>query len=429
MVRAWVLLFCLASLLSAVQTPGAADVEAERILTRARENILQQLKQATNYTCTEVLDRNYFFDVDDHNGGCGGTREEAYRRPYMHDRLRLDVAVSSNGEIFSWHGGREFSSAGVEAVVKHGAISSGAFVGYLRNIFERPNVLASYAGTAVGPAGTATFFYDVPLASSGQEIEVRGAQVRVPFHGSFTVDVHTLQLVGLDVTIDRVPPQSEICSASMKIHYQMVRISGRPSLIPKTYLMELGLVGDESSSSRTDFTDCRAFGGESVVHYSDVDHPESSKAQIGPEEALPAHIKLRAALITRIDNATSFTGDRIEASLLKPVEIAGLNVRLPKGARLSGIISRLESYYLPVPPYRVGIHLDAIVDGAKTYRMNAFLQTPYSSKSTLMSVYGSRYREMAPKQASGGEFLFLGRSFHTSRDTAGTWVTRRTEGE
>ncbi len=61
----------------------------------------------------------------------------------MHDRLRLDVAVSEGNEIFSWHGGSKFSSAGVNGVVKSGPISSGSFVGYLRNILFTQGVAIS----------------------------------------------------------------------------------------------------------------------------------------------------------------------------------------------------------------------------------------------------------------------------------------------
>src|ERR1700761_2157382 len=94
------------------------------VLTRVRENIAHQGAKSTNYTCVETVDRTSFRSSLDLMPGCAYESKLPNRVKNVHDRLRLDVAVSEGKEIFSWHGQNKFSgSSTIEDVVQRGAVS------------------------------------------------------------------------------------------------------------------------------------------------------------------------------------------------------------------------------------------------------------------------------------------------------------------
>src|SRR3954464_12264076 len=93
------------------------QMTAQEVFDRARANIARQLSAVANYTCVLTVDRTLYVEPARLASGCKGADRMA-EKPFIHDRLRLDVAASEGKEIFSWHGGSKFSSAGVNDVVK-----------------------------------------------------------------------------------------------------------------------------------------------------------------------------------------------------------------------------------------------------------------------------------------------------------------------
>src|SRR4051794_3403859 len=133
------------------------------------------------------------------------------KQPYLRDRLRLDVAVSEGREIFSWHGGKSFSSKGIGDVVRSGPISSGSFIGYLQNIFFNSGVQIRFAGhTSRTGEDSYIFDYVVPRGSSRYQIANGKKRWVVPFHGRFTGSGTNFELTSLQITADEVPPESYI---------------------------------------------------------------------------------------------------------------------------------------------------------------------------------------------------------------------------
>ncbi len=104
----------------------------------------------------------------------------------IHDRLRLDIAVSEGREIYSWHGENRFSSSTIAEVVGNGPISSGNFVGFLHNIFLVEGIQFKYSGASdVQGVTTFRFQYVVPVDRSGYHVKATRTSKVVPFHGSF----------------------------------------------------------------------------------------------------------------------------------------------------------------------------------------------------------------------------------------------------
>src|SRR5689334_24435113 len=93
------------------------EFTAQEVFNRARDNVARQLSVVSNYTCVLTVHRTLYFEPGRGNAGCG-VADRLANKLFMQDRLRLDVAVSEGNEIFSWHGGSKFSSAGVSELVK-----------------------------------------------------------------------------------------------------------------------------------------------------------------------------------------------------------------------------------------------------------------------------------------------------------------------
>src|SRR5437870_1598961 len=82
--------------------------EPAEILGRIRHNVAAQVSRSANYACIETIERNYLVTPVPRAACSPSGMKKA--KPYMRDRLRLDVAVSQNSEIFSWHGENNFTS-------------------------------------------------------------------------------------------------------------------------------------------------------------------------------------------------------------------------------------------------------------------------------------------------------------------------------
>jgi len=348
----------------------------------------------------------------------------------MHDRLRLDVAVSNGDEIFSWHGGKQFSSAGIDDVVKSGPISSGSFVGFLRNIFLARGVEVRYQGVERGASGERfVFSYNVPLAASNYQVQNRQTAFTVPFHGSFSAGESTFQLESLSVLVDSLPEAAEICAASIEITYQMVNISGKASLIPKLFELRLDDPWHVDSTSRSQYTECREFRGESKIHFDFDDAQQPQSTSVSHDEWLPPKIGMHIKMLSAIDDQTTFTGDPVEGVLLSPIRLKHSKVVIPKGATLQGVVSKLEFHYEPFKYHLVSIRFDRLTFGPNSFLLEAVPQRSPNEAPRTISNYGLRLPSEIPPDLQRGSFLWQGSHFHTDQHFSGYWETTAHSGK
>ncbi len=218
-----------------------ASVDAAAILQRAQQSVAVQLARAANYACVETVDRQYFISRQSQSLGCAHESASSPETLGMRDRLRLDIAVSEGREIYSWHGEAKFTSSDVSEVVRTGPISSGNFVGFLHNIFLQRGTQFTYAGESEEHTSKLyNFNYVVPLGYSSYHIGTNTkSNPVVPYHGSFSIEGSDYHLARLQIVLDAAPADSPICSGVTTITYQLVNISGRPSLIPASFVLDL----------------------------------------------------------------------------------------------------------------------------------------------------------------------------------------------
>ena len=384
--------------------------EPAEILGRVRHNVAEQVSRAANYACVETIERNYLV-TRDVAAACGSSSIK-HAKPYMHDRLRLDVAVSQRSEIYSWHGENNFTSASVAEVVRSGPISSGGFVGYLMNIFLEPNIAIAYVGQS---KGIARFRYEVPLAHSKYQTSTPKSYARIPFHGEFGVDTKNFQLKDLIVTGEDFPSASDICFAETHVSYQIAHISGADSLIPSGFLLRIAnRLSNLFTESRGAYSDCREFKGESTIVFDTSGEPSKGPQQPpASRQKIPAGRTLPIRLITPIDDRKSFTGDRVEGVVVEP---SGNSV-------VHGVITELAAHYDPATHYYLKIEFEQMESNGQIYSLRALHKPTGNEAEKLYLLFGDNLPEAIKQELNGGTMIFDSKHLHLDPGFTADWIT------
>ncbi|HEY7302510.1 MAG TPA: hypothetical protein VH601_00235 [Bryobacteraceae bacterium] len=401
----------------------AASEQPAQILEAIRQNVIKQLSKSANYTCTEALERSYYRNNGFAMAIHGPEAVAIPKNQLLHDRLRLDVAVSGGKEIYAWHGAGRFSASEVTDIVRRGPISTGQFIGYLSNVFLVAGVSFKYGGKiSEGGLDYYRFDFDVPLSASKSQVHASSGYQKVPFHGSFTVRASTLQLATLEVIDAEIPPETNLQSVRTELRYQVARISGRDALIPASFKLQIQDNARVFTVSRGDYSDCREFGSESTLRFAANDPSAQSEASAPPseEQPLPAGLSLRVALKTEIKDETAWAGDTVEGVLMHAVQIPGSEQTIPKNAVLRGIITRFVTYFEPEKQYDLRIEFRQLAFANRTYRLQA-LHEPTSAD--LFPVYGIAVPERILKELRAGSMLIHSKHVRLDKNFTAVWKT------
>jgi len=105
------------------------------------------LNKLPKYSCTETIDRSILKPVTPlGRSSCDDLPSRQKKgtwklRLTASDRLQLDVAVSGDGEMYSWVGENRFEDRSLAGIVGGGVTSTGVFATFLR--YKTINVNAS----------------------------------------------------------------------------------------------------------------------------------------------------------------------------------------------------------------------------------------------------------------------------------------------
>lgn len=79
--------------------PGSTE-DTHAILEQIRANVAAQISRSANYSCVETITRDYYQEEKAGAGACKAGEMETHRKT-VHDRLRLNVAVSQSSMALS----------------------------------------------------------------------------------------------------------------------------------------------------------------------------------------------------------------------------------------------------------------------------------------------------------------------------------------
>jgi hypothetical protein len=133
------------------------------------------------------------------------------------------------------------------------------------------------------------------------------------------------------------------------------------------------------------------------------------------DEWLPAGTELHVRLNTTLDDQRSFTGDPVQGVLLNSFQVKHLNLTVPKGAAISGVVSRLEQRYQPSRHYLVAIRWDRLTWGQNSLLLNANPRRLYPQGRRFGPDYSGRSSDQISDEA-GDEGAFIWPSNHFRMD-------------
>jgi hypothetical protein len=333
------------------------------LLARIKSKAAENLQRLPNYTCTQTIERS--------------RRAGKARKFEPLDTLRLEVALVEGKELFSWPGAGKFEEKGIgEIVGPGGAIGNGSFALHAKSVFLSQAPTFTHVGdTTLNGLRAIRYDYRVPQMLSGYQIRIGPNQAIVEYHGSFWVDPDSLDLIRLEVHADQPPPNLNLAEASDTMEYQRARIGGGDFLLPQSSeLVMIDLLGN-ASRNRTQFSACRQYAGESKLSFveasPDIAAPAPSP-QVKPIR-LPPGLTLEVRLQTSIQSDRSATGDLVKALVSRDVKKDG-EIVAPKGAMLTGRITRLEKRKGEQDYYIVGLDFSTIEFDNRTGEFRARLQ-------------------------------------------------------
>jgi hypothetical protein len=264
------------------------------------------------------------------------------------DRLRLDVGMADNREIYSWVGENRFRNRSLSDLVGEGTISNGSFASFLTMIFRIDAGGFPYKGK-VNEAGRtlAKFGFRVPAEKSHYSFSHRRERTLIAYEGTLLVDPKTADLVSLVVT-GQPPLETGTCEITTTMDYGRVRLNSSDFLLPsETDLRIVDLNGDEFDN-QSSYSSCHEFLGESTLTFEPPPEPPVGTrrtASNGPAAQLPAGIPFILAFTHEIDGAMAATGDPVTATLTTDIRDESSRVLVAHGAKVTGRVIRMRRFY------------------------------------------------------------------------------------
>lgn len=350
----------------------AADTAAQLLFNKVRAGVAENVQRFPRYTCVQTVTRTQY-ELPLAGSSCANViaahrRNPAARTLRWHDRLRLDVAVGEQSEMFSWAGASQFETGEVGQLVAHGATGSGEFGSFIASIFGGDAEGFAYNGVSDTPLGKlAAFGFTVPLSKSHYKYSSAGnGYLTVAYHGSFYVEPESADLRKLELeAVDF--PSDDVCHVSDTIEYDRAQIGQNSFMLPKDSSMDVIYRNFTESLNETSFAGCREYVGQSTISFDTEENGKTleaeKKAALKP---LPPKTHLRVRINPPVDSATAAAGDPITGVVDAQVKDKG-EIVARVGDKLHGRILRLEQTVGATPRWTVAILFE-------TFERNGFEQ-------------------------------------------------------
>jgi hypothetical protein len=363
----WRILFAFAIAITMQAQPDPAE-----LLRMVRATVDDSLDRVPKYMCTQTIERSQFEpDLNAGNNVCDGGPALPPTHLASSDRLRLDVAMTSTVEMYSWVGESRFDDRDLMDMVHEGAISTGGFAAFLKVVFRTDDARFSYNGdgTENGQA-VSEFGYQVTLENSHYRFGGRLHGAKTAYDGTIVVDAKTGDLVRLMVRTTRLPAETGACYASTTLNYSRMHLNGSEILLPTESRLRITDIDGRQSVNHTVFSACHAFLGESTISFDPPTEGVGASKTKPQNVTLPAGLPFQVALTRAIDSGTAAVGDPIPAKLMTPIR-KGSKVLIPAGAPVVARVVRLRQFYGRDASVALDIKLDTVEIGGASIRLNA----------------------------------------------------------
>ena len=357
---------------------GQVAPDPSEVLEGAQEKIRAAMRKLPKYACLQTIERTYLAPPSTYSpkSSCDQISADLKKgRKPMHlestDRLRREVAHGADSEIHALPASR-FDLTEIDQIVDNGPFGTGAFGGYLVDIFDNDGTRYDHRGTQARD-GRQFFVYGYVVAESVSHYEVRtgAGWANTAYSGTFEIDPQTFEIARLTVLTSELPAGSSFCEADSTLAYQRVEIGNGTFLLPKQNELHLFFRDGHETSNTMVFSGCREFHAESEVRFESPDgKPAGTLAAPtvppAPRPPLPAQLAVDLRIDTAIDTDTAAAGDLVAATVVHNVHVHGsFDTLIPAGATVRGRISRIEHHLTPSEYLLIGFTFESVdFDGA-----------------------------------------------------------------
>ena len=347
----------------------AQDEDPVEVLARLRDEVLEHASRIPNHTCVETVERDRYERVEGNaHRSCDDLLAARKRASYpallrleTSDRLRLDVLLAADRELYSWAGAAHFREDELFAWLPAGAIGTGPFAAMLLSVFETHSPHFVYEGeTTINGRRLLEYSYNISQDQSHYQVRGDSGWNVSGYTGSLLVDPVTAALVRLRARTEELPAATTLCEINTTLEYGMVPLAGDDYLLPVATRQRYIARNGSEDENAMQFSSCREYRGQSTVEFGEPAPADRASTAAGP--AGPAPVRWPAGLAVSVDVTSTIdcgraaAGDRIEGRLAKPVSdpVSGATLAAP-GARLEGRLMRVETRH--VRPYEVTVSL------------------------------------------------------------------------
>ena len=383
-------------LAAAISSAGQNPVDAGTVLNRSKTRLQADLERLPRYTCVQTVTRHYFYSpyrfeapsckeaITAHDKRNHELQQSGW------DRLRLDVAVASSHEIYSWVGAPRFEDDALASVAGGGPLGSGDFGPFIGGIFKG-GILKLEGEKEIEGRRMLEYSYEVPEASSKYEVNAEKQKFITGYSGTMLFDEADPDLIRLVVRTGELREESGKCQAISEVDYGRTMIHGRQMLIPKeTRLRVIGRDGGEALNV-TAYSDCHEYSSKSVVLTDGVEPPQAgapkNQSQQPAQTPFPPGLHFDWRLLTPIDSDNAAAGDPVEAILRAPLRDKKGAILAPAGSRLHGRLGRFAQHAFLGGYFEVEFQFEFIDLNGQRVPLSAQLQgantwLPYRGRMT-----------------------------------------------
>lgn len=355
--------------LAAAAAAFCQDEDPVEVLARLRDQVLEHARRIPNHTCVETVERDRYERADGNvPKSCDDLLSMRKRASYpallrldTSDRLRLDVLLASNRELYSWAGAAQFQEDELFEWLPAGAIGTGPFATMLLSIFETPSPHFVYEGeTTIGGRRLLEYSFRISEDQSHYQVRADNGWNVSGYTGSLLVDPATAALVRLRARTGQLPAATTLCEIDTTLEYGMVPLGGVDYLLPVATRQSYIARNGSEAENAMQFSSCREYRGQSRVEFGEPAPAAPGSTAAGPASPAPvrwpAGLAVSADVTSTIDYGRAAAGDRIEGRLAKPVtNPASGAILAAAGTRLEGRLMRVETRH--ARPYEVTVSL------------------------------------------------------------------------
>jgi hypothetical protein len=366
-----------AVLLLGLSSLAAADDDPVELLIRVRDQVLDHAQQIPNHTCVESVRRDIYEPVMGPPAKSCDSLLARRRLPSFSsslrlattDRLRLDVLLASDRELYSWAGANHFEEGEIDELITQGAFGTGPFGAMLLSALEGRDARFIFEGEKyLDVRRVLEYSFTMPVDRSHYRVKAHKDWLVTGYTGTILADPQTAELVRFSVRSEELPAATGSCEDDSELEYSMVRLGSDDYLLPATTRQRFIMRDGWEAENTVTFSECRDFRGHSTVNFGPK--AADSKLSVGATPLdlppdLPVTVEFTSPPV-RGDQAAA--GDRIEGRLVNAIrDPVQQTVRVPAGALVAGRLMRVETRWRHPVEITIALRWETVeVDGTPT---------------------------------------------------------------